>query len=124
MRFPTTGAARPFLLALGAALALAACSSDSNGPGETETTLTLLNATETSAWYIFVRACGTATWSDDLLGADVLSPGEEDTFEVPAGCHDVRMETDPDLDGFAQWDGITFQANQDEVRTLNTWVYE
>jgi len=53
-------------------------------------------------WYIYCDATD-APWGDDRLGSELLHPGEEFTFYVPAGnSYDIQVE-DEDGDTYTLW---------------------
>jgi hypothetical protein len=115
-----------------ATLAASACGSDSdssiggNGPDIPEPTgpaLTVINHAEHSIWYLKVRDCGTETWSNDLLGLDVISIGESESFAVQPGCHDVLLQTDPDYSGQVLWANVTVDDEAPTQVTLSQWEY-
>ncbi len=104
-------------------LIVTACGgSDSNGP-DSHATLQVTNTADHSAWYVFVRPCGTSDWGNDLLGANVISVGETETFTVSAGCKDVLLETESAHAGVAQWDGQTFVPDSTVALALSAWNY-
>jgi hypothetical protein len=88
------------LLPLAATLALftAACGGDgddsSTGPTPTPSgnaTVTVVNHASTgTVLFLRYRACGSSSWGADVLGASVLSGGEQTSFGLTAGCYDVR----------------------------------
>jgi hypothetical protein len=115
-----------------ATLAASACGSDSdssiggNGPDVPEPTgpaLTVINHAEHSIWYLKVRDCGTEAWSSDLLGLDVISIGESQSFAVQPGCHDVLLQTDPDYSGQVLWSDVTVVDDTPTEVTLSQWEY-
>ncbi|HWA17182.1 MAG TPA: hypothetical protein VG817_12155 [Gemmatimonadales bacterium] len=99
-----------------------ACGGDSNGPNNSAS-LRVANNADHSVWYVFVRDCGTSDWGDDLLGADVISIGETQTFAVGTGCKDVLLETDVTYDGSAQWNNQAFNADTTIALSLTEWSY-
>jgi hypothetical protein len=57
-------------------------------------TLQVINSTNITIYYLFVRPWGTTTWSTDLLGTNMIGPG--DGFYVnnlASGIYDARVET-------------------------------
>jgi hypothetical protein len=110
-----------------ATLTLTACGGDNSGPssagGDGAPVFALHNSADHSIWYVQTRACGVQAWSQDLLGADVVSVGETFRHAVGAGCHDVRLRTDPDLSGEVVWSSITFVASDTVSMTLDAWSY-
>ena len=73
-------------------------------------------------WYAYVTPSDATTWGDDLLGNDVLQPGDELLLDV-ASCdryYDIRIEYDnagPVIEQYNVWlpCGIT------TVVTFNDW---
>jgi hypothetical protein len=126
MSFPNVARMRSLTagLAVATALLTAACggSDGSTGPSSNDASLRITNATDVSAFYVRVRACGTQSWGGDLLGADVLSGGETMTFDVGTGCQDVRLESNPDFAYVVEWTGVQFAAGALVTRTLNDWT--
>jgi hypothetical protein len=111
------------LATMAVVLLAGACGGDSNGPSA-QASLRVANTADRSVWYVFVRDCGTTDWGDDLLGADVISIGETQTFALGAGCKDVRLETDLDFEGSAQWNDQSFAADTTIALALTAWDYE
>lgn len=112
-----------------ASLALAAaCGGDNAGPTDDtntppETTpsddgvtrLRMTNQSSTSAWYVYVRQCGNASWGSDQLGSsNVLSPGESVSWTTSnPGCYDIRALSEPGAaEKEARWDAITVASEQ------------
>jgi hypothetical protein len=126
MFFPTANRTRSLsaALALAGAILTTACggSDGSTGPAPDDARLRITNATDVSAFYVRVRACGAQQWGGDLLGADVLSGGETMTFDVGTGCQDVRLESNPDFAYVVEWTGVQFAAGALVTRTLNDWA--
>lgn len=52
-------------------------------------------------WYVYCDPTD-APWGDDRLGSELLHPGEEFTFYVPAGSYDIQVE-DEDGDTYTLW---------------------
>jgi hypothetical protein len=105
-----------------AVLLAAGCGDDSNGPSS-RGELQVANTADHSVWYVFVRECGTSDWGDDLLGADVISIGETQTFTVGTGCKDVLLETELVHAGLAQWNDQDFAADSTIALALTEWSY-
>lgn len=95
---------------------------DSNGPSN-HGSLEVTNTADHSVWYVFVRDCGTSDWGDDLLGANVISIGETESFTVGTGCKDVLLETEPLHAGVAQWNDQTFASDTTIALALSEWEY-
>lgn len=106
-------------------LVLVSACGDDDGPtgADARARVTLVNGTDHSVWYVFTRNCGTTTWSDDLLGATVISVGQTKTVSVVPGCKDLRVETDPALAGAHQWDGMELMPAQADTVNLSEWTY-
>ena len=96
---------------------------DSNGPSN-HGELQVANTADHSGWYVFVRPCGTSDWGNDLLGADVISVGETQTFTVTTGCKDVLLETELAHAGVARYDSQTFSPDSTVTLALSAWTYE
>lgn len=107
------------------ALVFAACGDDSGGTGPStgDTRLDLTNNSNTSVWLVFIRDCGAASWGNDRLGADIIPPGLGQSFVVTPGCHDVKLETNPDVAGQVVWMNVNFPAGQITARTVTTWSH-
>lgn len=106
-----------------ALLLAAACGKDEGGtgPSNNDTRLDITNNSNVSVFLVFVRDCGTQSWGNDMLGADVIPAGLGQSFIVTPGCHDVRLETSPSNAGEIQWLNVTFPAGQITARTVTTW---
>jgi hypothetical protein len=59
-------------------------------PSGTATVTVVNHAPNGSVLFLRYRPCGTSGWSGDVLGSSVLSKDEQQSFEVSAGCYDVR----------------------------------
>ena len=105
----------------------AACGGDDNtGPADDgsgpvqnpsddgQTRLRMTNQSSTSAWYIYVRSCGTENWGPDRLGSsNVLSPGESTSWTTSSpGCYDIRATGEPDSGDEATWMGVNIANAQ------------
>jgi hypothetical protein len=55
-------------------------------------TIILHNNSGETVWYAYVSPCTDSTWGDDDLGAYTVPAGGTFTFEVPAGCYDLKAE--------------------------------
>jgi hypothetical protein len=120
MTFP----ARISALAATAALAFAAAcggSDSGTGPTNTNTLLDVTNNSSVSVWLVYVRNCGSQSWGNDLLGADIISPGLGQSFVVTPGCHDVKLMTNPDVNGELVWMNVNFPAGQVVERVVTSW---
>jgi hypothetical protein len=60
----------------------------SGGPG----LLTITNGSNRSAWYLYIRSCGSQNWGPDRLGLSILQIDETNSFAASAGCYDVRAK--------------------------------
>ncbi len=123
MSLRSLAALRATMVALTVA-GLAACGG-SDGPtgASSSTKLELTNSSSLSVWYIRTRACGAQTWGPDLLGANVLIPGESGSFAVSPGCQDVKLNTDPDYHGEVIWASVQFPTGQTTPRTISAWSF-
>jgi hypothetical protein len=119
------------LLPLAATLALftAACGGDgddsSTGPTPTPSgnaTVTVVNHAPTgSVMFLRYRACGSISWGHDVLGSSILSAGEQTSFDVSAGCYDVRATpSEVGLD-YLYFNGV--QVSAGESRTLEITAF-
>jgi hypothetical protein len=110
-------------LAASLALALAACGGDDGGagPSNSDTRLDVTNNSNVSVWLVFVRSCGSESWGNDLLGADIISPGLGQSFAVTPGCHDVKLMTNPDVNGQVIWTSVNIPAGQIVERIVTAW---
>ncbi|HEX8299193.1 MAG TPA: hypothetical protein VF594_08545 [Rubricoccaceae bacterium] len=52
--------------------------------------ITVMNESDLTLYYLYASSCQEDAWGDDLLGSDVIAPG--DHFEVPlnSGCWDLK----------------------------------
>jgi hypothetical protein len=99
---------------------LAACGGgdDSNGPStpqtpsepneQGQTLFAMENLSNQDALYVYIKACGSATWGQDRLGATrVLEVGEVITWTVnEPGCYDVRARTSSNGGQKAEYMGV------------------
>ena len=93
-------------------------------PGNNTTQTALLditNNTSVSVFFVRIRPCGTSAWGSDLLGADIIPAGLGQSFTVPAGCNDVRLETSALNNGVAEFIGVSFPAGSVVHKTVSTW---
>src|SRR3954447_24023770 len=85
-------------LPLAAALALlaTACGGDdspSTGPSPSsgDATETVVNhAPAGTVLFLRYRPCGGSAWGADVLGSGILSGGEQVSWQLAAGCYDLR----------------------------------
>lgn len=64
-----------------------------------QTSIEIVNQTGVDIYSIFAASVNHPEWGDDLLGADVLKPGQKITITFPAGydCNvDIKVSADPD----------------------------
>jgi hypothetical protein len=91
------------------------------GPSAGNTSLALTNLTGQAVWYVNVRACGAQDWGRDVLGTGVVTTNETVQRPVPAGCHDIRLRSDPSLHGEVIWTGVELASGSTTVRSLGGW---
>src|SRR5262245_19575958 len=106
-----------------ATLATAACGGGDDwttGPTPTPSgnaTITVVNHAPTgSVLFLRYHPCGTSGWSSDQLGASVLSQNEQVSFEVSAGCIDVRATPAESGLDYLYFNGVQVAAG--EAKTL------
>ena len=104
-----------------AATALVSCAGGMYAPSAGKTSLALTNLTGQAVWYVNVRSCGSQDWGHDILGTGVVTTNETVQRAVPAGCHDIRLRSDPSLHGEVIWSGIELAAGGTAVRSLGGW---
>jgi hypothetical protein len=75
-------------------LAVAGCSS-SNGP---DASLHVQNSSDFSIVEIRVTSVGSTTWGPNLLGGDILAPGEMLTIDVTCGTYDALLVDESGVD--------------------------
>lgn len=104
--------------------ALAACGGDDDGPSAPSGTgtLRLSNASEVSAWYVYVKACNASAWGADRLGTSVLSHGESATLSLESGCYDLRALSDPDDDKSFERRALTVAASGTTQVQITDWA--
>lgn len=110
--------------------ATAACGggSDSTGPtpapggGSTVGTVTLVNsAPNGTALFVRRRACGATTWGSDMLGSSILSGGEQQSWEVEAGCYDFRITPGETGLDYLYFTGVQLDAGESETLTITAF---
>lgn len=83
------------VLLLSFATTLAACGSDSADPGDPgggDSTLTIANESSYTFDNIYLSPIDEATWGADLLGADLLDPGESVLIsDIVCDVFDIRI---------------------------------
>ena len=118
---------RVLLAGLSLSLAtLAACGGGgdggSTGPAETgRGKIRVSNASNVSAWYVYVKSCTSTAWGADRLGAEVLSPGESATLNIDAGCYDLRAESSPTNARHFEQRGFQVGNDQTTQITIASW---
>jgi hypothetical protein len=58
----------------------------------TSATLTLYNNSGKTVWYVYISPSSEATWGEDRLGHDVVTPGNSFVFTLPLGTYDLKAE--------------------------------
>lgn len=120
----------PLVAAL-ATLATAACGGgdggDSTGPGPTttEATVTVVNSSSNgSVMFLRYRSCGSSGWSSDVLGASILSSGEQTSWQLSPGCYDVRATpAEVGLD-YLYFTGVQLDSGESETLTITAFPTE
>jgi hypothetical protein len=114
----------------GATLFAAACGGegggDSTGPSPSQSTkarIRIENRTDHTAWYVRSRPCGTTAWSGDLLGSHTIGVNKAVSWNIDAGCKDIRAETSVFFGGTQHWMGVNFVAGQTDTLRLDEWVF-
>lgn len=64
----------------------------SQGVNTSDANLWVINSSNTDICWLYISLNTSDTWGDDWLGADILSPGNETMFTLPAGLYDLRAE--------------------------------
>ncbi len=62
------------------------------GGGGGSATIIMHNNSGQTVWYAYVSPCSESTWGDDDLGASTVENGSTFTFNVTAGCYDLRAD--------------------------------
>lgn len=118
------------LLPLAATLAVftAACGgdgADSTGPTPApagDATVTVVNHAPTgSVMFLRYRACGTSTWSSDVLGSSILWAGEQTSFTVAAGCYDVRATPSETGLDYLYFNSVQLDAGESETLEITAF---
>jgi hypothetical protein len=68
------------------------------------TTLILHNNTGVTIWYAYFSLSTEATWGDDRLGSDVVTPGATHTWTLDPGRYDLKAEDSGHNVLHTQWD--------------------
>jgi hypothetical protein len=113
---------------------LAACGGgDDNGPSApsnpepdqtpSETMFAIENLSSQDAYYVYIKACGSASWGSDRLGASrILDAGEVITWTVnDPGCYDVEARTSQSAAGGqkkATWRSVDVESGQTTTVTI------
>jgi len=72
-------------------------------PSLTKPTITIYNETGYFIYFIYVSSASTENWGSDLLGTNVLAPGQAFVVTVPVpGRYDIRL-VDSDGDSYTFW---------------------
>jgi hypothetical protein len=135
--FTTARARRLYLLASTLlTVATAACGGgdggDSTGPtpppppsGSSVGTVTLVNSAQNgSALFVRRRACGTSTWGADMLGSSILFGGEQQSWQLDAGCYDFRVTpSEVGLD-YLYFTNVQLDAGETETLTISAFPLE
>lgn len=83
------------ILSLLAVAGLGACTSDDGGEGNLDSTLTIENDSSYAFAEINLSPEDSASWGSDLLGADILAPGEVlELAGVACDVYDIRIVDD------------------------------
>jgi hypothetical protein len=120
----------PFLTLAAALFSLAtvACGGgDDSSTGPTpssEATLSVTNNSNGTALFIRRRACGTSSWSSDMLGSTVLSHGEHMSWEVSPGCYDLRLTPGETGLDYLYYTNLQLDAGETEAIVIATWPAE
>lgn len=113
-------------------VAAAACGGDdSTGPGPDITptatvgTVTIVNSAQSgSVLFLLRRACGTTTWSADMLGAGLLFGGDQQSWQLDAGCYEFRLTpAEVGLD-YLYFNGVQLDAGETETLTITEFPLE
>jgi len=74
-------------------------------------------------WYAYVSPAGSSSWGSDLLGIDVLQPGDEMVIDV-YDCdryYDIRVEYDAGLGATIEKLGVWLPCNATTTVTFIDW---
>jgi len=113
-----------------ATLATAACGGgddSTTGPTPSPTpsgnaTVTVVNHAPTgSVMFLRYRACGAGSWGADQLGSGILWQNEEVSFQVSAGCIDVRATPSESGLDYLYVNGVQLAAG--EAKTLEITAF-
>ena len=93
---------------------------DTPQPDQQQTLFAMENLSSQDALYVYIRACGTANWGTDRLGATrVLDVGEVITWTVnQPGCYDVRARTSSNGGQKAEFMGVNVAAGTTTTVTI------
>jgi hypothetical protein len=90
--------------ALVLALSVAAFTGCDEITGGDDATIVVENNASVTVFYMYISECTDDDWGEDELGSETIAPGEEEEFDVDAGCWDLRAEFSDDT--FAEDFGI------------------
>ena len=115
----------PLVVAL-ATLATAACGGGDDspagpGPSTAEATVTVVNHAPNSVLFLRYRTCGSSGWSSDVLGASVLSTGEQHSWDLAPGCYDIRASPAATGLDYLYFNGVQLSAG--EAKTLEITAF-
>jgi hypothetical protein len=82
------------VVALGS-LALVGCTTSDPGP---DATLRVQNSSDFAIVELHLTSVGSSTWGPNLLGSDILLPGESLTLGVDCGHYDALLVDEDDVD--------------------------
>ena len=60
--------------------------------GANDATIVVENNASVTVFYLYISECSDDDWGNDELGNETIAPGEEEEFDVDAGCWDLRAE--------------------------------
>jgi hypothetical protein len=62
-------------------------------PPATDATLLVENDSSYTVYFVYLTPCSSPSWGSDLLGANVMSPGQSlEITQISEGCWDFRAE--------------------------------
>ena len=65
----------------------------SSGGGSNDVTFTIVNRSPEDICYVLISPSDSDSWGDDQLGEnDMISSGDRQTFTMPEGTYDIRVE--------------------------------
>ena len=119
--------ALPMVAAIATLLTAACGGGDDTSTGPTPTpsgnaTVTVVNhAPNGTVLFLRYRPCGSSGWSADQLGSGILGKDEQVSFDVQAGCIDVRAT--PGETGLDYLYFTNVQLSAGESRTLEITAF-